>query len=102
MCDKKLASEFDPFDEQRYYRELTYSILDGSGEKTTVGGTGEGEVTVVAKVMPVNVSALQPNYTAPNFVNDTVDGMASMPSCTPHAVRTSHMHTLHAHEACAP
>jgi len=54
VCDKKLASEFDPFDEQRYYRELTYSILDGSGEKTTVGGTGEGEVTVVAKVMPVN------------------------------------------------
>ena len=54
MCDKKLASEFDPFDEQRYYRELTYSILDGSGERTTVGGTGEGEVTVVAKVMPVN------------------------------------------------
>ena len=54
VCDKKLASEFDPFDEQRYYRELTYSILDGSGERTTVGGTGEGEVTVVAKVMPVN------------------------------------------------
>ena len=54
VCDKKLASEFDPFDEQRYYRELTYSILDSSGERTTVGGTGEGEVTVVAKVMPVN------------------------------------------------
>ena len=50
VCDKKRASEFDPFDEQRYYRELTYSILDGSGEQTTVGGTGEGEVTVVAKV----------------------------------------------------
>jgi len=25
--------------------------LDGRGERTTVGGTGEGEVTVVAKVL---------------------------------------------------
>ncbi len=25
------------------------------------------------QVMPVNVSALQPNYTAPNYINDTVE-----------------------------
>jgi hypothetical protein len=79
VCDKKLASEFDPFDEQRYYRELTYSILDESGEQKMIGGTGEGEVNVVAKVMPVNLSALQPNYTFPNYINDTVEVFRTCP-----------------------
>jgi len=29
--------------------------------------------------MPVNVSALQPNYTAPNYINDTVEVFRTCP-----------------------
>ncbi len=31
------------------------------------------------QVMPVNVSALQPNYTAPNYINDTVEVFRTCP-----------------------
>ena len=79
ICDKRAASEFDPFEEASYYNFLNYTILDGSGQDKVIGGDGVGEVSVVGKVMPVNVTAVAPNYTAPNWRNETVEVFRTCP-----------------------
>ncbi|KAH8066380.1 hypothetical protein JL722_818 [Aureococcus anophagefferens] len=80
ICDKRVASEFDPYEDQRYYAFLNYTIMDGSGEiDQIIGGDGVGEISVVASIMPVNVSAVSPNYTAPNWRNETVELFRTCP-----------------------
>jgi hypothetical protein len=79
VCDKSDTNPLNPMEDYTYYPTFSYKQLDETGFKnffdsSTSNPNPTGEVRVVKKIMPVDLSA-----STPVWVNDTIEAFRSCP-----------------------
>ena len=82
VCDKMEVNPQNPFEDMSYYIEHSYTLIDGSEKlvefDSAASSGGTGEVEVLNKVNPVNLSASIDLWT-----NDTVESFRTCPEYAP-------------------
>jgi hypothetical protein len=81
VCDKIAIEPFKPYQDVTYYSTFSYLLIDGTNTNVTFNSslqssaTYTGEVQVVRKVMPVNISSSSAFWT-----NDTIEAFRACPT----------------------
>ena len=79
VCDKTVLLDTMPMEDVTYLNQFSLALLDGSNNTQVIdsslsSSTPTGEVQVVKKVYPVNISS-----SSPFWVNDTVEAFRACP-----------------------